>query len=395
MLRSIARVLIILSITTTNGVATEQTGGAQSLDVTLRPYLNSEGKLTPESVARLNRDLQAAAQRKSSRSKAIQQDIPALQTPTKISRSQTPRPDSLAPTSNIRTAVLLRDAYSVVAFVSEKWDLSAKGASFSYTTDRVKDSYTFVGKGSLFYAVYGDLNINAPNYATGNPTRITHFAFIPGIEWNVTDKRNSATKGSVSARTGLELTVRDGPIVESEFLRFHAIYTTDVATDSAKLYSFEAAWLPTDARLFLGESFQVSRPLGLWMSLNPSLNADYLYAGETAGFTNLIRNQDYLWLGPKIAAEAFFVSGPLTNVGFSAKYFYLQDVLNGARTTAEWFQASAVITLVDTVSPLDPRQVAKIGLEFTYTEGKTPRTLEQESSFYAGLSVKLGDIAKK
>jgi len=374
-----------------------QTADAIRLNDALRPYLNSEGKLTPEALAKINGDLEKAKQRNARKTnlsplRNVESPQPAI---ANARPRQAPSAPPLTPTSNIQSALLLRDAYSPVAFVSEDWSLSAKGASFTYMDDRRRDTYTIVGKGALFYAVYGDLNINAPNFATGNPTRITHFAFVPGVEWNVTDKRNTVTKGSVAARAGLELTVRDGPIVESEFWRFHAIHTTDVATNTAKLFSFETSWQPTDARLFLGESFQLSRPLGLWMALIPSLNADYLYAGETSGFTNLAQKQDYLWVGPKVALEAFFVSGPLQNVGFSAKYFYLPDVINGSRTTVEYFQASTLITIANYASPLDPQQTAKISLEFTYTEGKTPRTLELESSFYAGLSIKLGDIAKK
>jgi hypothetical protein len=190
----------------------------------------------------------------------------------------------------------------------------------------------------------------------------------------------------------MELEFQGPGAISTQYFRADAIYTTDVATNSAQVYGVEMSWMPMASDYWIGVSRHVTN--NLYFSFVPTLNSDYFHVGQTGTFDNLMPHHDYWWVGPKLQANLFFGAGPWADSGIYAKYFYLHDLLNGRSTSVSYLQAGVLFALGNWKVEEDATRRAKLSLELRYTTGKTPRTLERTEELYAGLNIKLGDLPK-
>lgn len=296
------------------------------------------------------------------------------------------------PDSDIHTALLLRDAYSTIAFITGGSEVSQNGASFSVTNDQTASSTTLAGNGALIYAIYGDTSRNIPGDANVAMPRVTHFSVVPGLEWDFKSK-NGQNSGSVSGRFGTELELVQGGPITLQYITANAIYTTDVATNNAQVYGTEISWQPKAANYWIGTSRRVNQGLDMWFAFHPTLDVDYYHVGQTGSFANLTPNIDYLWVGPKAQADLYFLSGPLQPIHLYAKYFYLYDALNGAKSTVSYLQTGVKYKIASWGADQAPATRASLTVDLRYTNGTTPRTLDRVDELYAGLTLKLGDIS--
>jgi len=365
--------------------------------------LDRDGKISPAELAAMNRDLRSVAVRQ--KREPPQAALTAMnrapgivgaRQERKVQQAAPPTPAGPPPNHDIRHAILLRDVYSVVAFISHDDEdaagISKKGASFTATNDRIADTTTLSGKGAFIYALYGDTNLNVPGTVDARIPRMTHFSFVPGLEWDIKSK-NGRNTGSVSGRAGLEFETQQGPPFTTQYWRANAIYTTDLASNDAQVYGVEASWMPVSAAYAIGVSRRITRDLDMWVKFVPTLNSDYYHVGDPGTFTDLT-NHDYWWVGPKLQADLFFGSGPLEGFNLYAKYFYLKDLLNGGDTSVDYLQTGLQIEVGNWDIEADPTRKLALGVELRYTKGKTPRTLERTDEVFAGLTVKLGDLPR-
>jgi hypothetical protein len=295
------------------------------------------------------------------------------------------KPATLPPVDyKIYHTLLLRDAYSPVAFITGDEDLSQKGATFSVTSDQLNRQTTFVGKGALMWAIYGNLDNTPPRLP------ISHFAFVPGVEW---DRKvvNGKDSGSTAARAGLELET-EGPLFPTNYWRATAVYTTDAKT-KANVYGVESAWQPLSVNWWLNVN---KRVLGspVFFGFYPSLNADYFRSEDVGDFANLVANRDYFWVGPKLSAAITFDEKFLLKpLKLYANYQYLYDTMHPKQSTVDYLETGVLID-VASLPETAFSNAGAIKIDVHYTNGVTPRTLERVREWYAGLNLKLGSIGK-
>jgi hypothetical protein len=356
-------------------------------DARLRALKKVYGNLSPEElVERVTRDLE----RVGARAQATDPSRGALRARPEPRSIAAPKP---LPNSYINSVLLMRDVYSVVGFLNEG-ELSDKGASFTHTSDRIASQTNTTGKGALFWALYGDVNTNVPGTIDPSTNRLTYFAFVPGLEWDITAKDGKNAKGMYAARLGTEFEFQGAPI-STQYLRANAIYTTDVETSTAKIYGAEFAWEPKISKLNINTRRQINRDLKMMFGFFPTLNFDYFHVGETAKFANLIKRDDYFWVGPKIQGDLSFRKGsPLERFSFIGEYFYLYDLYHGRHSTVDYGRGTANFKLIDWKPEADPSQLATMALTLRFTRGKAPRTLDKVEELYTGISLALGRIPK-
>jgi hypothetical protein len=322
--------------------------------------------------------------------KAALQRLRAGKTPALTARATVTAAKSVAspaippPSEKInqwQTTLLVRESFVPIAYITEPTtnadDLPVDGALFSYTRNFADRTDTFQVKGAVMVARHAETDI--PLYDGYLAPRITYVNFAPGVEVDTTIK-NGRNSGSVSAIAGLELetTHYDIPFM-LQYWRGNAVYTTDRDGD-AQIFGFEGMWQPWAPALFIGTSIPIYQPLGMWFGFYPTLNADFYEVNKAGNFTELDRKQ-YMWLGPKVAANVFFDGGPLERFSAAVKYFYLYDALSGGAATVSYFQGSVKYKLTKELS-----------LEGRYTKGTTPRTLEKRDEFYTGLTLLVGQL---
>jgi hypothetical protein len=288
---------------------------------------------------------------------------------------------------SIYHTLLLRDSYSPVAFITAESELSQKGATFSFT-DNIRDRQTtFVGKGALMLASYGNLDANVSSLP------ITHFAWVPGVEW---DRKiiNGKDTGSMTARAGLELeTVGDRPF-PTQYWRATAIYTTDVNT-KAQIYGVEGSWQPESTPLWLNVTRRLFLDSPAWLGFYPSLNVDYYSTQKVGEFKNL-QARDYLWLGPKFSATLSFDQDYFLNpFTFYLNYQYGYDALSSSSNSSSSYLQTGALIKIASLPAMALSNGGEISIDTRYTTGSKPRTLEKINEWYAGLNLKIGSIARK
>jgi hypothetical protein len=378
----IRKLAIVVGVLLTASVAHAQKVPRVDLAQLIAIYdLDRDGVLSPRELALLNRDIQITRER------AVRKGgKPPVSGPVPSG------PDAKARDNDFQGVLLLRDQYSVAPFISAADRLSENGATVSWTNDRLTNQTTIQGSGALFYAFHGEMGLNTPGTVDSRAPRLTHLALIPGVEWDLTS-RNGKHEGIVSARAGAEFEISGG-LFSTQYVRGTAIYTTDIATSNAEIFGTEWSFVPIAPRARIGARTQLSEELGLWLGLFPTLNVEYSHVSRNGVFGDLIPNHDYLWVGPKLNAELLTLAGPLAGFSVFAKYFYLYDVLGNSASSVNYLEAGARYSLARWEPGIDPASRADLSAVFKYMVGTTPRTLTRKDEFFAGLEVKLGDLAK-
>ena len=297
--------------------------------------------------------------------------LPAEPPPPKVAKREPYRP---AP------VLLVRDAHPANAFLDGGSKVSDAGALFSYTSDNATSTSTWAAKGSVVTGFVWDREAKLDEIKNGYVSRI---AFLTGIEFDRTFQTKTASdSGSTSAKAGFEIERFGG--VDSELLRqyFKAdmVYTTDF-DGKASVYGFQSYWQPMLRNGPIGKTTQIADKV--WFGFRPTLAADYFHVSDNGTFKALAAGEDYLWLGTKIAASLSFDYEYLKSLTLAAKYFYMAETLRAPlHRDINYVQVSALYDLVKDM----------LSLEARYTYGNTPRTLARQNEFYAGLTVKLGDL---
>jgi len=283
----------------------------------------------------------------------------------------------------IYTTVLLRDVYSPVAFITADSDVSQKGATFSVTDNLQDRKTTVIGKGALMLAAYGNVDTNKSAFPIG------YFAVTPGVEWN-RKVINGVDTGTMSGKFGGEVEIVSG--LFNHYVRTGAVYTTDVKTE-ANLFGFETGWQPANTQLWWNVRKRLWLDSPVWFGFYPALNANYYRSKAIGELASLKPDHSYFWVGPSAAASISFDKGtPFENLSFDAKYFYFYDAYDPAESTVNYLEVGMQYSLVK--FPGSPvANSGKIALDIHYTSGRAPQTLERVAEWYAGLNLKLGDIA--
>lgn len=280
------------------------------------------------------------------------------------------------------TTLLIRDSFVPIAYITAPTtsadDLPQEGASFTYTRKLGDNSSIFVGKGAVMIAHHAETDY--PFYAGELAPRISHVNLAPGFEFD-TGVKNGRTFGQYSGIGAFEIetTHYGSNPFQLQYWRAKAVYTTDL-DQNARVLGVETTWQPWAPTLKIGTMFQASEALDMWVGIFPTLNSDFYQVEKAGAFADLSRSQ-YWWVGPKVSGKLVFASGPLQPVSLYANYNYLYDVLNGSESTATFFRGGVKYQLTQ-----------EIGLEGRYTTGRLPRTLERIDEFYAGLTLKVGEL---
>lgn len=297
--------------------------------------------------------------------------LPPAPPPPKVAKREPYRP---AP------VLLVRDTYPAGAFLDGGSKASDAGALFSYTSDNVTFTRTWAAKGAVVTGFVWDREARLEEIKSGYVSRV---AFLSGVEFDRTfQNKTPSDSGSTSAKAGFEIERFGG--VDSELLRqyFKAdmVYTTDF-DGKASVYGFQSYWQPMMRDGPIGKTTQIADKI--WLGFRPTLAADFFHVADNGTFKALMPGQDYLWLGTKIATSLSFDYDYLKSLSFAAKYFYLAETLKTSlHRDINYVQVSALYDLVKDM----------LSLEARYTYGNTPRTLARQNEFYAGLTVKLGDL---
>ncbi|MHB8269661.1 hypothetical protein [Bradyrhizobium sp.] len=357
----------------------EQPSVGQTPDTVSAAHARDDGV----NMKRLRDDVKARKPR-SSRAKG---EIPSILPPLPPMTAKAAVPQDW-PAYKPVSVLLVRDAYSVPTFISEKNDISDNGASLSYTRNGIANTQTIAGKGAVFYAVSQWI---PPAGNDPNVVGLGHYSLVSGVEWDLKTKNNlHQTTGPVSALFGSEFLIAS-PVIPLSFLKSNIVYTTDASDGRAQIYGAEFAWQPVAPQFRIGTTTRLSRDLDLWLGFYPTLNADYFHVGNSGDFTNLVTGRDYLWIGPKVQADLSFHSGILERYSFFLKYFYLYDALNGGGQNVNYGQVGAKAKLIEWTDPNgDP--LGNLSLLLRYTNGTAVRTLQQNNELYAGVTLKFGNV---
>lgn len=273
---------------------------------------------------------------------------------------------------------LVRDAYPANAFLDGGSKVSDAGALFSYTSNNATSTTTWAAKGAVTTGFVWDREAKLDDIRNGYVSRV---AFLTGVEFDRTFQNRTDT-GSTSAKAGFEIERFGGTGSEllRQYVKADMVYTTDF-DGKASVYGFQSYWQPMMRNGPVGKTTQIADKI--WFGFRPTLAADYFHVSDNGTFKALKAGEDYLWLGTKIAASLSFDHDYLKSLSFVGKYFYLAETLkNPLHRDINYVQVSALYDLVKDM----------LALEARYTYGNTPRTLSRQNEFYAGLTVKLGDL---
>lgn len=312
----------------------------------------------------------------SEEAKVFQRDVAVMPKPKP--RPQEPKKEPFKPAP----VFLVRDAYPTSAALTNDNKVSDAGALISYTRDRVAKESTLAVKGAVVTGFVWDRELTIENLRSNS--YLSRAAFLTGIEMDRSFQNLSKNTGSQSARGGLELEYfSPNSYLIRQYLKADVVYTTDF-DGKASVFGFESFWQPM-TQGFLGKTTQLYE--NVWLSFRPTLAVDYFHVGHNGAFKALVPGNDYLWVGTKISASLIFdnlwpgvIDRPLT---FDAKYIYLTETLNPAKgRNIDYLQVSASYPVLG----------ENVSLQARYTYGNTPRTLTRQDEFYAGLTIKLGEM---
>jgi hypothetical protein len=278
--------------------------------------------------------------------------------------------------------LLVRDAYPTTAALTNDNKVSDAGALFSYNHDRFAGESTWAAKGAVITGFVWDRELTTENLRSNS--YLSRVAFLSGIEVDRSFQNLSKNGGSQSARGGLELEYfSPNSYLIRQYLKADLVYTTDF-DGKASVFGFESFWQPM-TQGFLGKTTQLYE--NVWLNFRPTLAVDYFHVGDNGVFKALVPDTDYLWAGTKISASLIFdnlwpgvVDRPLT---LEAKYIYLAETLSSAKgRNIDYVQVSASYPILG----------ENVFLQARYTNGNTPRTLTRKDEFYAGVTIKMGEI---
>jgi hypothetical protein len=370
--------LSVVALTSVTAAVGKAFAANELTEMQLQELVKRYHQLSEDERVAISKPIKAALQRLRTKPKPAAQAAPAKELSNETTPSIVPPAEKI---NQWQTTVLVRDSFTPIAYITvpttKAEDLPVDGALFSYTYNNVSRTDTFLAKGAVMVARHAETDYQL--YDGYLAPRISYVNFAPGVEFDTT-LRNGKNFGSFSGIAGLELetTHYDNPFM-LQYWRANAVYTTD-RDASAQIFGFEGTWQPWAPTLLIGTSIPIYQPLGMWFGFYPTLNADFYEVAKAGIFTDLDRKQ-YMWMGPKVAANLFFDSGPLQPFSATVKYFYLYEALGGGTANVSYFQGS-----------LKYRFTKELSVEGRYTNGTTPRTLEKRDEFYVGFTLLVGEL---
>ncbi len=269
-----------------------------------------------------------------------------------------------------RTGVLVRDAYQTGAFLDNSYEVGEGGARFTVTNDFRTDKATFAASGSVMYGAFGEVR---------RQTDPMYLGFLGGVAFDTRWNRND-DEGWISALAGFEA-ARGGTNNTFHYFRTDLAYTTDLNAE-ASLFGVETRWVPFVPQLRLGSPSYFGAEDQIGILFRPALTVDYSHVARTGDFSDLNAGTDYLWGGVKAQLDVFFTTEKLEPLSFTAKYFYLHDILGSGRDSISFLEAKLKYQLTPSSF-----------IEAVYTYGNEPRTLFERNDFLLGLTVQLGELS--
>ncbi|WP_315834447.1 hypothetical protein [Bradyrhizobium prioriisuperbiae] len=308
--------------------------------------------------------------------KVFQRDVAVMPKPKP--KPPAPKKDPFKPAP----VFLVRDAYPTGAAITNDTKVSDAGALVSYTDDRIAKQSALAIKGAVIAGFVWDRELTTENLKANS--YLSRVALLTGMEFDRSIQNGSKNTGSQSAKGGFEFEYfSPNSYLIRQYVKADAVYTTDF-DGKASIFGFEAFWQPMTLG-FIGKTTQLTE--NVWLNFRPTLALDYFHVADDGVFKTLTPGDNYLWAGTKISASLIFdnlwpdvIDKSLT---FEAKYIYLAETLNpSSKRNIDYVQVTASY----------PIYKDNLFLQARYTNGNTPRTLTRQDEFYAGLTIKLGEI---
>lgn len=251
---------------------------------------------------------------------------------------------------------------------------AADGAIVSYTNDFKQDTEEWQIQGALLYPIRYDTG----REITSGTRTLSAYTFVPSVSF---DRKFHSTDtaseiDTLAFRLGSEWEVAGGRIFPKQYFRASPVYATDFDFKSAVV----AGELQYEA---LRESWGLGAPRScLWGSFNCQWRAIlHLEGGKTldpGDKSNLIEDEEFLRLGPKLNATIQPTYQYLSRLELKLSWFYLEELLEG-EGASDLFESALSWRLDDK---------GHLRLRAQYRNGDLPLTRDKVSIFTTGLEVK-------
>lgn len=258
----------------------------------------------------------------------------------------------------------------------DKSTASAKGAQFSYTDDRMKDTQTAEIHGVVSYIAARSPCIERPKDRPTEWAMPSGYAFAGWISGDGKLSSNRKTeKSALKFGASAQVEILGGPFFDLQYLSASPYYQTDFR-GHAKAYGFTGAWQPYLMAAKLGGSNQQISP---YFDFFWQLKADVTgLRVDEPGQTSLKANTDYLWLGGTVRGHVFlfpeYLNYRLSLVG-TYKYYWDER----SREEAKMTTAAVAYNLTDDGST---------SISFEYQRGTDKDTLDRVRQYVVSLNYK-------
>jgi hypothetical protein len=269
-----------------------------------------------------------------------------------------------------------RDRMDISVYNNSLDKSGAKGASITYTDNRLTDSEIAEIHGAASYVIARDPCAKRPQDAAVSDRYLSGYATALWTSLDGTLSDNRAKEKS-AAKIGFDAQAEfaGGPLFNLQYLTLSPYYQSDFRGE-ASAYGATASWQPflLDARL--GGSYQQLSP---WFDFFWQLTgeADVLHVSDV-GLTSLKAGADYAWLGATVRLNMFPLADLLDyRLSLTVVYNYYWD----AKANDDiWF-----------VTPAIAYNIAADGstsVSLEYKKGTEKATLTERDEYVASLNYK-------
>ncbi len=338
-----------------------------------------DGKLDGEELAKLKRDLEVVPEKDPNflvtvgylQSEAEREHgIPLTQL-----AEQKPAPSG-GPCKSGQGLYIRRDRADISVYNNSIDKSAAKGASLSYTNDRLSGSEVAEIHGTASYVAARDPCVERPAGTSISEPFVSGYALAGWVSADGTFSSNRSTeKSALKFGVDAQAEVFSGAIFDAQYFTLSPYYQTDFRGD-ASAYGMTASWEPFLLSWKLGGSYQQVSP---WFDFFWQLKAesDVLHVAEV-GLTSLRPGADYAWQGGTVRLNAFpFPEFLSYRLSFITVYNYYWDAKSGDEI---WFVNPALAyNIVEDGS-------TSVSLE--YKKGTEKSTLKETDRYVLSLNYK-------
>jgi hypothetical protein len=256
---------------------------------------------------------------------------------------------------------------------------NAKGASVSYTDNRLNSTQTATIDGIVSYVLTDAACLNDPiplgPYVSG-------YAVAPWISANGTWNNPKKVGEHSAAKVGLDVQIEGAytPPFDRQYLSVSPYGQTDFR-DEARAGGVDFAWEPVQHLLFLGQGRPINDFIGGFWQLRAEADLQNV---ENPGITNLIKG-NHEWLGGTVRANVFLFP-------IASEHQWPSWLLNRISliTTAQYFKDAQTDKPIQYYSAaLQYKLSSDVSLSAEYDNGTMKETLVKAKQYLVKLNFKL------